>query len=175
MKVISFIGRSSSGKTSLMEYLIRELNSRGFKVVAVKHIHKPTFDVDREGKDTWRLFNAGAETVIGASSERLYLFSRTKVTVDIDTLCNTIEILNGSVDFILVEGRLPYKRIKPWNVIVIGSDEHIDILQSLNDQTIAVVYSENFTRLEELKKIAKKPIIGMNQKAELLQMILHLK
>ena len=86
MKVISFIGRSSSGKTSLMEYLIRELNSRGFKVVAVKHIHKPTFDVDREGKDTWRLFNAGAETVIGASSERLYLFSRTKVTVDIDTL-----------------------------------------------------------------------------------------
>lgn len=175
MKVISFIGWSGSGKTSLMEYLIKELSNRGLKVIAVKHIHSPVFDVDKEGKDTWRLFNAGAEAVVGASSERLYIFSRTREIIDIDTLCNTMEILRGNIDFILIEGKIPSKRIKPWNIIVIGGDEQMEILQNLDGQTLAIVYSEDFTRLDELKKITEKPTVRIDQKEELLRIILELK
>lgn len=175
MKVISFIGWSGSGKTSLMEYLIKELSNRGLKVIAVKHIHSPVFDVDKEGKDTWRLFNAGAEAVVGASSERLYIFSRTREIIDIDTLCNTMEILHGDLDFILIEGRIPSKQIEPWNVLIIGDDDRMDVLKNLNDKTLAIICPKSFERLSEIEQITKKPIIRMDQKSELLRIILELK
>ncbi len=60
MIVIAVSGYSNSGKTTLVEMLIKEFLSMGFKVLAVKHGKK--FDV--EGKDSWRMWNAGAEVAM---------------------------------------------------------------------------------------------------------------
>ena len=61
-KIIALVGKPDSGKTTLLEKLLPELNRRGYRIGTVKHhVHK--FEMDKEGKDTWRHKQAGASTV----------------------------------------------------------------------------------------------------------------
>ncbi len=64
--VISIVGKSESGKTTLIERLIPELKRRGYRIGIVKHAHHG-FDMDRKGKDSYRHRQAGADTVMIAS------------------------------------------------------------------------------------------------------------
>jgi molybdopterin-guanine dinucleotide biosynthesis adapter protein len=68
--VLSIVGKSESGKTTLIERLIPELKRRGYRVGIVKHAHHG-FDMDREGKDSYRHKKAGADTVMIASPGRI--------------------------------------------------------------------------------------------------------
>lgn len=70
MKVIGFSGYSGSGKTTLVEQLIAHLKLAGQRVSVVKHAHH-AFDIDHEGKDSWRHRQAGAYEVVIASDRRL--------------------------------------------------------------------------------------------------------
>ena len=72
MKVIGFAGYSGAGKTTLVEALVALMTQRGLKVSVIKHAHHH-FDVDREGKDSWRHRKAGAYEVLLASDQRLAL------------------------------------------------------------------------------------------------------
>ena len=68
--IISVVARSGTGKTTLLVKLIAELKSRGYRVGAIKHdAHR--FDIDHEGKDSWRLTQAGADTMLVASAEKI--------------------------------------------------------------------------------------------------------
>ena len=66
---VSFVAPSGTGKTALLEQVIGELSRRGRRVGAVKHAsHR--FEIDHEGKDSWRLTRAGASpTVISAEGK----------------------------------------------------------------------------------------------------------
>jgi molybdopterin-guanine dinucleotide biosynthesis adapter protein len=68
--VISIVGKSESGKTTLIERLIPELKRRGYHIGIVKHAHHG-FDIDRQGKDSYRHKQAGADTVMIASTGRV--------------------------------------------------------------------------------------------------------
>ena len=70
MKVVGFSGYSGSGKTTLVEQLIARLRLAGQRVSVVKHAHH-AFDIDHEGKDSWRHRQAGAFEVVIASNRRL--------------------------------------------------------------------------------------------------------
>ncbi len=70
MNVIGFCGYSGSGKTTLVEQLIDHLKRAGQRVSVVKHAHH-AFDIDHEGKDSWRHRRAGAFEVVIASDRRL--------------------------------------------------------------------------------------------------------
>jgi broad specificity phosphatase PhoE len=70
MHVIGFCGYSGSGKTTLVEQLIVRLRLAGQRVSVVKHAHHD-FDIDHEGKDSWRHRQAGAFEVVIASNRRL--------------------------------------------------------------------------------------------------------
>lgn len=70
MKVVGFSGYSGSGKTTLVEQLIVRLKLAGQRVSVVKHAHH-AFDIDHEGKDSWRHRQAGAFEVVIASDRRL--------------------------------------------------------------------------------------------------------
>lgn len=70
--MISFVGHSGSGKTTLIVKLIPELKRRGYRVGTVKHTHHEPETRDK-GKDSARHKAAGAETVIFASSRRIFL------------------------------------------------------------------------------------------------------
>jgi molybdopterin-guanine dinucleotide biosynthesis protein B len=70
MNVIGFCGYSGSGKTTLVEQLIVRMRLAGLRVSVVKHAHHD-FDIDHEGKDSWRHRQAGAFEVVIASDRRL--------------------------------------------------------------------------------------------------------
>ena len=69
MKAIGFVGHSGAGKTTLIERLIGRFAQRGLSVSAVKHTHQG-FDLDRPGKDSFRLRAAGAGQVLIAGPQR---------------------------------------------------------------------------------------------------------
>ncbi|MFH1351075.1 MAG: molybdopterin-guanine dinucleotide biosynthesis protein B [Pseudomonadota bacterium] len=68
--VVSIVGRSDSGKTTIIEKLIPELNKMGFRVGTIKH-HGHDFKMDYPGKDSWRHKEAGAAAVIISSPRRI--------------------------------------------------------------------------------------------------------
>lgn len=98
--IISIIGRSDSGKTTLIERLIPELIRRGYRVATVKHcVHG--FEIDREGKDTWRHKHAGARAVIATSSDRLALISDMSKEPTLEELRDKF---SDGIDIIITEG-----------------------------------------------------------------------
>lgn len=100
--IISIVGKSDAGKTTLLEKLIVELKSRGYRVAAVKHdVHG--FDVDRPGKDSWRLAQAGSDSVVIASPQKLALIKHLPQELTLDEIATYVT----DADIILTEG---YKR-----------------------------------------------------------------
>ncbi|MDO8879392.1 MAG: molybdopterin-guanine dinucleotide biosynthesis protein B [Coriobacteriia bacterium] len=97
--VVSVVGKSDSGKTTLMERLIRALADRGHRVGSVKH-HVHDFDIDVPGKDSWRHAKAGSVVSLVSSPSKLGM------TRDMDheaTLDELLELAHD-VDILLTEG-----------------------------------------------------------------------
>ena len=72
MKVFGIAGYSGSGKTTLLEKLIPQFTACGLRVSVIKHAHHG-FDLDTQGKDSWRHREAGAEQVLMLSGQRWVL------------------------------------------------------------------------------------------------------
>jgi molybdopterin-guanine dinucleotide biosynthesis protein B len=102
MKVVGFAGYSGAGKTTLVERLIPALKLRGQRVSVVKHAHH-SFDIDHEGKDTWRHREAGAFEVVVASKQRLALMREFEQPAEL-TVHHLIAELYEGVDWVLIEG-----------------------------------------------------------------------
>ena len=68
-KVIGVAGFKNAGKTTLVEKLVRELTLRGYRIATVKHAHH-SFDIDHEGRDSFRHRQAGASEVAVISGQR---------------------------------------------------------------------------------------------------------
>jgi molybdopterin-guanine dinucleotide biosynthesis protein B len=98
--VVSIVGRSNSGKTTLLEKLIVELKRRGYTVAAVKHSGSD-FQLDHPGKDSWRLAEAGSDAVLLASPHRLAFLQK---TTNPPTSGDVIDFLGDKFDFVLIEG-----------------------------------------------------------------------
>jgi molybdopterin-guanine dinucleotide biosynthesis protein B len=101
MKVVGFSGYSGSGKTTLIEQVIGCLKAAGQRVSVVKHAHH-SFDIDQEGKDSWRHRKAGAFEVVVASNRRLAKIREYEVEAD-PTVHQMLAEL-AECDWALVEG-----------------------------------------------------------------------
>jgi len=100
--VVSIVAKSGTGKTTLLEKLIGELKRRGYRVGAVKHdAHK--FDIDREGKDSWRLTQAGADTMLITSPAKVALVKQNRDGRE-PPLLEAIAAYCGDLDIVLTEG-----------------------------------------------------------------------
>jgi molybdopterin-guanine dinucleotide biosynthesis protein B len=100
--VISVVGKSGVGKTTVLERIIRELKGRGYKVGTVKH-DTHGFDVDRPGKDSWRHAQAGSDMVVISGPRRMALIRQ----LDREMSLDEIVLMLGDVDIVVTEG---YKR-----------------------------------------------------------------
>jgi len=98
--VVSIIGRAKSGKTTLMEKLIGELKSRGYRVATIKHTPQG-MSLDKPDKDSWRHLNAGSEATAIGSPDRVMLIK--PVTQD-PSLDEIVHFLGEDYDIILAEG-----------------------------------------------------------------------
>lgn len=68
-RLLGIVGFKNAGKTTLTERLVRELAARGYRISTVKHAHH-AFDIDHEGRDSWRHRQAGAQEVAVVSRNR---------------------------------------------------------------------------------------------------------
>ena len=97
---VSFVAKSGTGKTTLLEKVIAILKGRGWKVGVVKHdAHR--FDIDHPGKDSHRLTAAGADTMLISSPEKLALVKQHQDSPPIGELLATYF---SDVDIVLTEG-----------------------------------------------------------------------
>lgn len=100
-KIFGITGWKNSGKTTLLEALVRELTARGYRVSTIKHAHH-AFDIDVPGKDSYRHREAGAHEVIVSSGQRWALMHELRGDVQ-PTLAELMNHL-GDCDLLLVEG-----------------------------------------------------------------------
>ena len=98
--VISIVGKSKAGKTTILESLIRVLKQRGYRVAVAKHIPQG-FELDQPGKDSWRLFQAGGDGVVLSSPQKLAIIKPVEQDA---TLKRLPHFLGEDVDIILAEG-----------------------------------------------------------------------
>ena len=102
--LLGIVGPSGVGKTTLLERLIPALEAKGFSVGAVKHASHG-FLADRPGKDSYRLYQAGARAVALASREQVPVFCLSACGLATETeLEVALRSLPQDLDVILVEG-----------------------------------------------------------------------
>ena len=99
--IVSFVGRSNSGKTTLIERVIPELVRAGYKVATVKHAGHG-FDLDTEGKDSWRHKRAGASSVMVLSKGSMAMFADVSDQMTVEEVRD--RFLDRSYDLIIAEG-----------------------------------------------------------------------
>lgn len=130
--VISIVGKSESGKTTLIEKLIPALKRRGYRVGIVKHAHHG-FDMDRQGKDSYRHAQAGADTVMIASPGRIAMIK----DVPGESLDDLIPYFED-VDLLVTEG---FKRDKAPKIEIFRTERH-QHPACLNDDTLIAMVSD---------------------------------
>lgn len=98
--IISIVStKSNTGKTTLIEALITIFKERGYSVGVLKHdAHK--FEIDKEGKDSYRFTKAGADKMIISSKEKLALIEKVKEEKTIEEVLTMF----GTMDLIIMEG-----------------------------------------------------------------------
>lgn len=101
MRVFGITGWKNTGKTGLVERLVVELCARGISVSTVKHAHH-SFDVDHEGRDSYRHRAAGAREVMLSSGARWALMHELRGDAEVP-LADLLAKLSP-VDLVLVEG-----------------------------------------------------------------------
>jgi molybdopterin-guanine dinucleotide biosynthesis adapter protein len=155
MKVVGFSGYSGSGKTTLVEQLIGHLKAAGQRVSVVKHAHH-AFDIDHEGKDSWRHRRAGAHEVVIASERRLAKIREfeTPAAPTVDALIAEL----GACDWVLVEGfkRAALPKLEVWRAATGQAVRFVE------DPHIVAICTDSPGRLPETISI---PVLDLNDAA----------
>ena len=116
--LVSFVGPSGTGKTSLLEGVIAELTARGHRVAAVKHdAHR--IELDSEGKDSWRFRQAGAAHTLLMGADQVAWFGAERPAPGIEAM---VAAFAADSDLVLVEGF----RSAGLPTIVVARSEHRD-------------------------------------------------
>ena len=134
--VISIVSKKRSGKTTLLEKLIPELKRRGYRVGTVKH-DTHGFDIDHEGKDTWRHKQAGAEAVVISSPWKISVI---KDVAEEAGLGQIVATQLSDMDIVLTEG---YKSAGMPQIEVFLSTAHQRPMHDKSDPgTLVAVMSD---------------------------------
>ncbi|HAR35444.1 MAG TPA: molybdopterin-guanine dinucleotide biosynthesis protein B [Acidobacteria bacterium] len=137
MRAVAIVGASDTGKTTLITALIEEFKKRGLKCGVLKKASHE-IELDSEGKDSWRLMEAGASSTAVMTEDRLFLIKRKTAS---ETLLEVALDKFSEVDLLLVEGG---KRESAFKKIlrVQNADDHN--LISPPEELIAIVSDEPF-------------------------------
>jgi molybdopterin-guanine dinucleotide biosynthesis adapter protein len=103
VSVIAAVGTSKSGKTTTLEFLISHLSAEGYKIGAIKHIHREGFTIDREGTNTWRYAQAGSKVIVAISHDEIAVIKKTNAAFkDLDQVIESLE--REGLDIVFIEG-----------------------------------------------------------------------
>ncbi len=130
--VICIAGKSKSDRTRLMEALVKELKSRGLRVGALKHHKHGDFEIDKEGKDTWKYAKAGADTVAISSPVKLAVIKNVKGEMELGEILDRYFADN---DIVLADG---FALSDKPRIILAESSEDVEIFKQ-GCEVVAVV------------------------------------
>ena len=142
MKVVAFIGKHNSGKTTVIEQLIPKLRQKGYKVCYIKHDPKGHGITDKEGSDTWR---------ISQVCEKLALLSPDRLTFWEKGNFNIKEVIKNffkDCDIVILEG---FKGEKDIPKIAVGNIEAEKVLLRIDSETEIDNIIDLIENMEELE------------------------
>ena len=142
--VICIVGRSQTGKTTLIEKLIPVLKGRGYRIGTIKHSHH-IFDFDKTGKDSWRHKDSGAETVIIASPGKIAM-----VKNDHEGTLDSLQKFFDDLDLVITEG---YKGAENPKIEVVRAARHQEVLLADDRNLIAVA--------TDVEMVMEVPVFGL--------------
>lgn len=122
--VVSFVGYSNSGKTTLLIKVIKALKDMQIRVGTIKH-HHGVLDLDVPGTDTWRHYQSGADTVVLATTDRIFINKR----ISQPSLEEVIKMIDD-VDIILIEG---FKRESVPKIEILRQGIHSEVISPLEE------------------------------------------
>jgi molybdopterin-guanine dinucleotide biosynthesis protein B len=128
--ILSIVGKSDSGKTTLIEKIIPALKQRGYRVGIVKHAHHG-FELDQAGKDSWRHQKAGADAVMVASPGQIAMVKRFS-SERLDDLAPFF----SDMDILIAEG---FKRDRAPKIEVFRKARHAQPACLADDMLMAMV------------------------------------
>lgn len=159
--IVCFVGRSNSGKTTFIERVIPELVRAGYKIATVKHAGHG-FDLDTEGKDSWRHKQAGASSVVVLSKGSMAMFADVSDEMKVEDI--RAKYLDESYDLIIAEGwkhegypkivvvreQIGEIPVSPEGLLAVVSDKPVDLnvpVFDLNDVSgVAALIKKTFPR-----------------------------
>jgi molybdopterin-guanine dinucleotide biosynthesis protein B/molybdopterin-guanine dinucleotide biosynthesis protein len=161
IKAVSFVAKSNTGKTTLLEKVIAELKGRGLRVGVIKHdAHR--FDIDHPGKDSYRLAAAGADTMLISSPEKLAVIKKHQQAPPIEELIATYF---QDVDIVLTEGfkqsgmpKVEVHRKERSDTLLCRGEQH--------DPTLIAVASDEPLDLDV-------PVLDLNDAAQVAQFVIE--
>ena len=111
LPVITFVGKSNSGKTTFLEKVIAQLTNQGYRVATVKH-HAHTTEVDTKQKDSWRHAQAGSVVSMVSSPSQFSVVHAVQNEVSMERIID--EAQRAQCDVLIAEGfkRLDYPKIE---------------------------------------------------------------
>ncbi len=132
--IISIVGKSESGKTTLLEGLIVELKQRGYRVAVIKHSGED-FELDEVSKDSWRFSQAGSEVSAISSAHKLAVIKNLECALSPQEISHFICC---DYDLILTEG---FKQSHHPKIEVHRQEQGKELI-SPPEQLLAVVTDE---------------------------------
>ena len=134
--VVSIVSKKNSGKTTLLVKLIPELKKRGYTVGTLKH-DTHGFDIDHEGKDTWRHKKAGSDVVVISCPWKISLIKDVEKECSIDEL---VENFFMDTDIVITEG---YKRADKPKIELFRKAAHDEpVYSSSKNSTLIAMISD---------------------------------
>jgi molybdopterin-guanine dinucleotide biosynthesis protein B len=172
--IISIVGHSNSGKTTLLEKVVRELKSRGYKIATAKHTPQEV-SLDEPGKDSWRHLEAGSSATAVGSRDRIMLMK--PITPDDDPVSQIIGMMGEDYDILIIEGfkQSEFPKIEVHrretgpllkdigNIVAVAAKEPVetDVRQFLLDDPLPLA---DFIEAEFIKKDTDRLSIYVNDK-----------
>ncbi len=139
--ILCFVGRSNSGKTTLIERLIAVLVQDGYRIATIKHAGHG-FNLDTEGKDSWRHKRAGAGTVIVTTKGSLAMFTDVDEDVQVEELRQ--RYVSAGTDLIIAEG---WKNEGYPKIVVVR--DHVGEVEVSPEGLLAMVSNKPLDRVPE--------------------------
>ena len=164
--VFAAVGVSGSGKTTTLEYLISKLSDEGYRVGAIKHIHRENFTIDKEGTNTWKFSKAGAKVTMAVSPEEIAIIKKTRSsTYSLDQIIDLLE--EEQLDVIFIEG-FHSSIAKRADITKIVTAKNTDDLEKTLNETVQPILAitgliaQNKTTIKK----TKIPIIALPDEGE---------
>lgn len=141
--ILSIIGQSDSGKTTLILKLLPELKKRGKKVAVAKHCPRG-FDLDTQGKDSWKFAQAGSDGIFLSSPDKIAHIRAKENSANIK---EKLQDLFKDFDIVLMEGYSNEANIKKIQIIrskiggeILSTDQPIAYISDMPLKTEKPVY-----------------------------------